>query len=214
MTVYFNQNVRAAILNLYGSATAGAVSYPYTYAVPQLLIFACATPPASADVSLSSGAASTLLAQVPFNASTPAFGTPTVAIPSVITANAMQTYNAVTSGTASYYRTYAATAAAAAITGAGIYTTGQVIMISTLGSGNWAAMGCGGTPATGMCFVTNGTIGSGAGSPTAFLMGVATGAGCCVEQGSCGQGSGDLNLNSTSIIAAGPVSITSFTRQM
>jgi hypothetical protein len=215
MTVTFNQGPRTAILNLYGSATAGAVSYPYTYAAPQLVIFQCATPPTNADQSLNSGATSTLLCSVPFQATTPAFGAPTGTVPLTITANTMQTQNAYTSGTASYYRTYAATSAAAANSGIGIYTTGQVVMIAVLGTGspNWAAMGCAGTPAVGSVFVTNGTVGTGT-SSTAYLLGVASGSGACVEQGSVGTSGTDLVLNTTSISAGGPVQITSFTRQL
>lgn len=39
-----------------------------------------------------------------------------------------------------------------------------------------------------------------------------TGGGTYIEQGTCGVGTGDLQLNTTTIVAGGPISCTSFVR--
>jgi len=211
MTVTFNQSVRQSILSLYGTAAAGAISYPYTNCAPQLVIFS-GTVPTDADTALSGNV---VLAAVPFQAASPAFGAATAAKPSMITANTMQIQNAYTTGTASFYRTYQGQSAATANSNSTIYTTGQIVMIAVLGTGspNWAAMGCGGTPAVGSVFLTNGTVGTGT-SSTAYLLGTASGTNQCVEQGTAGTGGTDLVLNTTAIAAGGPVQISSFTRQL
>ena len=211
MTVTFNQSVRAAMLNTYGTATAGPVSLAYTNCVPQMVFFS-GTPPTNADTALSSN---TVLGYVPFNASTPAFGSPTVAVPSVATANAMQTGTVSVTGTASMFRIYAGQSAATANSNSTIYTANQIVMIAVVGTGspNWAAMGCGGTPAVGSVFLTNGTTGTGTGS-TAYLLGLASGAGMCVAQGTAGAGSGDANMNSVSFVAGGTITISSMTQSM
>ena len=205
MTITFNQTYRQSLLTNIASAAAGVVFYPYTYAVPQLVLYS-GTAPTDADTVLS---ANTVLASVPFQASTPAFGAPTAAKPSVITANTMQTQNAFTgSGTAcNFYRTHAATAAA--VNGSTV-VTGQVVMIATAAGSTWTGFGADANT-TGHVFVATG---AGSGTGTCYIMGTASGAGMCVEQGTVGTSGQDLVLNSNLITAGGPVQITSFTRQL
>jgi hypothetical protein len=41
-----------------------------------------------------------------------------------------------------------------------------------------------------------------------------TGGGAVIEQGTCGVGTGDLQLNTTSIVIGGPIQVTSFVRTL
>ena len=182
---------RQALLNdyngLFGSAS-------------QLAIFA-GSAPATADTAYSGN---TILAALPFS-STP-FGTATAATPSVMTANAITQENAYATGTATFYRCFAE--GTSGITGSS-FVVGNTYMIQAMGSStsaNWISMGFTGTTASAGCmFVATATTLTGSG--TAYLMN-------CMEQGAVGTSGQDLNLNTTSIVAAGPVAVTSFVRQM
>jgi len=159
------------------------------------------TMPTDADTAFSSN---TLIVDLPFNA-TP-FGAPTAAKPSVMTANAITATNAYSTTTATFFRSYAQ--GTSGITGSS-FVVGNVYQIQTLGTSttaNWQSIGLNAsiaTAAVGQCFIATATTLTGSG--TAYLM-------TCLEQGTVGTSGSDLNLNTTSIVAGGPVSVTSFTR--
>jgi hypothetical protein len=171
-------------------------------AAAQLAIFS-GTAPTNADTALSSNV---ILANVPFS-STP-FSSATAATPSVITANTITQENAIATGTASFFRAYSAGTTGGISTSG--FIVGNVYNIATLGtstSANWISIGLpsGTTAAAGQMFVASATTLTGTG--TATLM-------TTLEQGLVGTSGSDLNLNTTSIVASGPLAVTSFTRQM
>jgi hypothetical protein len=191
MTITFNQTLRQALLNQittsYGSAS-------------QIAIFS-GTAPTDADTALSSNP---ICARLPFSAS--AFGSASAAKPSILTAASITQENAWATVTATFYRTYAQSTAGITTSG---FVSGNVYQVQSTGTStnaNFVTLGYTGTAVSvGDMLAATGTTLTGNG--TCYLMST-------MEQGTVGAGSGDLNLNTTSIVAGGPVSISSFTRQM
>ena len=160
--------------------------------------------PTDADTALSSNP---IAVGLPYTVTTP-FGAPTAAKPSVMTAATITTTNVYGTATATFFRSWA--------TGTGGYTGATFVvnstyMIQALGTTtltNWQTVGLNASltsSAVGQLFVATAT--TLAGSGTAYVMN-------CIEQGSVGTSgaSPDLTLNTTSLVAAGPLQITSLTR--
>jgi hypothetical protein len=191
MTLTYALSARQTELNDYAGQFGAAA---------QLAIFS-GTMPATADTAYSGNA---ILGNLPFSA-TP-FGTATAATPSVITANALTQEDALATGTASFFRCFSQ--GTAGITGSS-FVVGNTYMIQTMGTStaaNWESIGLQGTTAAvGNMFIATATTLTGTG--TAYLMNV-------LEQGVISTSGADLNLNTVSIVAAGPIAVTSFTRQM
>jgi len=162
--------------------------------------------PTDADTAMS-GASNGIIVALPYTATTP-FGTASAAKPSVITAATITTTNVYGTGTATFFRSYACSTPGIAT---GNFVVNNAYMIQAIGSstaGSWATVGLNSTittAANGQMFVATATTLAGTG--TAYLMNT-------VEQGTVGAGSGDLNLNTTSLVAGGPLQITSLTRSM
>ena len=184
MTITFAQAARQAELTTYSTQYGAAA---------QLAIFS-GSMPATADAALSGNA---ILGALPFSA-TP-FGAPTAAIPSVITANAFTQENAYTTGTATFFRTYSQGTSGAATA----MVANSVYMINAVGNTVWTTYGAPNNN-IGTVFVANG---AGTGTGTCYPMSV-------VDQGAVATSASDLNMNTTAIVAGGPIAITSFTRQM
>ena len=191
MTTTYVQTARQAELNAYAALFGAAAQ----------LAFFSGTPPTDVDTALSSNP---ICARVNFNA-TP-FVAATAAKPSVLAANAITQQNAWSTVTATFYRAYAQ--GTAGITGSS-FVVGKVYQIQAAGTSvqaNWASIGYTGSAfAVGDMFVATGTTLTGSG--TCYLMNEQ-------EQGTIGTSGADLNLNTTSIVAGGPVAITSFQRSM
>ena len=192
MTLSLVQTQRQAEL------TSLATSYG---AAAQFAIFS-GTPPTDVDTALS---ANPICVALPFSA-TP-FVAATAAKPSVLAANALTQTNAYGTATATFFRTYAQ--GTAGITGAG-FVVGKAYMVQAPGSStlaNYQSIGLSATAtvlAAGQMFIATATTLTGSG--TAYLMNE-------IEQGTVGTSGADLNLNTTAIVAGGPISITTFTRQ-
>jgi hypothetical protein len=184
---------RQSLLNSYNTLWGAAA---------QLAIFS-GSAPATADTAYSGNA---IIAGLPFN-STP-FGAASAATPSVITANTITQTNAYGTATATFYRVFAQ--GTSGITGSS-FVVGNTYMVQAVGSStlaNFQSIGLNAgitVLAVGQMFIATATTLTGSG--TAYLMN-------CMEQGAIGTSGQDLNLNTTSIVAAGPVSVTFFTRQM
>jgi len=193
MTLTLAMANRQALLNDY-NALWGAAS--------QLAIFS-GTAPTNADTAFSGNA---IIAANPFSST--AFGTATAATPSVITANSITQQNVYATATATFFRSYAQ--GTSGISGSS-FVVGNVYMVQAPGSStlaNYQSIGLSAgitSLAAGQMFIATGTTLTGSG--TAYLMNT-------MEQGTVGTSGADLNLNTTSLVAGGPLSITSFTRQM
>jgi len=95
---------------------------------------------------------------------------------------------------------------AAAITAVNAYSTTTATFFRSYAQANFQSIGLNASIAAlavGQMFIATATTLTGSG--TAYLMNP-------VEQGTVGTSGADLNLNTTAIVAGGPVSITSFTR--
>lgn len=191
MTLTIAQATRQSELNNYVTQFGSAA---------QLCIHS-GSAPTDADTALSSNP---IAVGLPFSA-TP-FGAASAAKPSVITANSITQTNVYSTVTATFFRCYSQ--GTAGINGSG-FVVGNVYMIQAMGtstSANWISLGYTGTTAVvGSLLVATGTTLTGSG--TAYLMNV-------LEQGSISTSGADLNLNTTSLVAGGPLQITSFTRSM
>jgi hypothetical protein len=193
MTVTYAQAARQTELNDY-AAQFGAAS--------QLAIFS-GVAPTDVDTAFSGNA---IIGALPFSA-TP-FGTASAAKPIVITANTLTQTNAYGTAAATFFRCYAQ--GTSGITGAG-FVVGNVYSVETPGTStlaNYQAIGLNAgitALAAGQLFVATGTTLTGNG--TAYLM-------TPLEQGTIGTTGSDLNLNTTAIVAGGPIAITGYTRQM
>jgi hypothetical protein len=157
-----------------------------------LAVFSGAAP-VNADAALASGT-NTVLAIAAFSAT--AF--PAASAHS-LSANAITGQNAYSSGTATFFRTFTEGGSinATAMVSGGLY------IINVPGSTVWATYGAPNATA-GTVFVANG---AGTGSGTCFPATI-------VEQGSVSTSGADLNLNTVTLSAGGPLSITSFTRTL
>ena len=193
MTLTLNQDDRQATLDAY-TARFGAAA--------QIAIHS-GTAPTDADTALSANPIRVALA---FSAT--AFGAGSAAKPSVATANAITTTNVYGTATATFFRCYAQ--GTSGISGSS-FVVGNAYAVQTPGTStlaNYQSIGldAGVTSLTaGQMFIATGTTITGSG--TAYLMNV-------LEQGTVGAGSGDLNLNTTSLVAGGPLSITALTRSL
>ena len=140
-------------------------------------------------------------------AATP-YGAPSAAAPSVATGGAVTQNNAYKTSTATFFRSF--TRGTAGITGAG-FVVGNVYMVQAIGSStlaNFQAIGLSAgitTLAVGQMFIATGTTLTGSG--TAYLMNPE-------DQGDCGSGSGTCNMNTTSVVAGGPIQVNSITISM
>jgi hypothetical protein len=166
------------------------------------IAFFSGTAPTNADTAFSGNV---LLANVPM-ASTP-FASATAATPSVIVANTISQENAIATGTTTFYRAYSSGSSGAISSSS--FVVGNVYMIAALGSStsaNWISIGLasGATAAVGQMFICSAT--SLTGSGTATLMGT-------IEQGAVATSGADININTTSIVGGGALTITSFQRQ-
>jgi hypothetical protein len=194
MTLTIQQTYRQSELTNYSTQFGAAA---------QICIFS-GTAPADADTAYSSNA---VLVGLPYTVTTP-FGAPTAAKPSVITANAITQTNVYGTGTATFFRSFAQ--GTSGITGAG-FVVGNTYMVQTPGTStlaNYQSIGLSAgitSLAAGQLFIATGTTLTGSG--TAYLMN-------CIEQGTVGTSGADLNLNTVSLVAGGPLQVTSLTRSM
>jgi hypothetical protein len=184
MTVTFTLATRQSQLSNYASLFGTAA----------MLALFSGVAPTNADTALSGNA---ILGALPM-AATP-FGSPNSATPSVMAAATLTQENAYSSGTATFYRAYTPGSSAAATT----MVAGNVYQINAPGNTVWTNYGAPNDTA-GTVFVANG---AGSGTGTCFPM-------TAVEQGSVGTSGQDLNLNTTTIVAGGPIACTAFTVSM
>ena len=195
MTLTIGQAYRQSELNNYATQFGPTA---------QLAILA-GTVPTDADTAATAG--NIVLVGLPYTVTTP-FGTASAAKPSVITAATITTTNVYGTGTATFFRSYACGAGGVAT---GNFVVGNAYLIQSAGNstaGSWATVGLNASIATataGQIFTATATTLAGTG--TAYTL-------ATVEQGTVGAGSGDLNLNTTSLVAGGPLQITSLTRSM
>ena len=195
MTLTIGQAYRQSELNNYATQFGPTA---------QLAVLA-GTVPTDADTAATAG--NIVLVGLPYTVTTP-FGTASAAKPSVITAATITTTNVYGTGTATFFRSYACSTPGIAT---GNFIVGNAYLIQAIGStstAQWQTVGLNAgltTVATGQVFTATATTLAGTG--TAYLL-------ATVEQGTVGAGSGDLNLNTTSLVAGGPLQITSLTRSM
>ena len=193
MTLTIQQTYRQSELTNYSTQFGAAA---------QICIFS-GTAPTDADTAYSANA---VLVGLPFSA-TP-FGAATAAKPSVITANAITQTNVYGTGTATFFRCFAQ--GTSGITGAG-FVIGNTYMVQTPGTStlaNYQSIGLSAgitSLAAGQLWIATGTTLTGSG--TAYLMNP-------IEQGTVSTSGADLNLNTVSLVAGGPLQITSLTRSM
>ena len=192
MTQTLGQSTRQAVLTALSTAYGAAAQ----------IVIGGGTMPTDCDTAFASNS---VIVALPMTATTP-FGAPTAAKPSVMTAAAITAVNAYSSTTATFFRSYAQ--GTSGITGSS-FVVGNMYMVQAIGSStlaNFQSIGLNASIATlavGQMFIATATTLTGSG--TAYLMNP-------IEQGTVGTSGADLNLNTTSIVAGGPVSITLFTR--
>ena len=149
------------------------------------------TAPTNADTALSGNS---VLAVATFSGT--AFGT---AAAHSIAANALTGQNAYSSGTATFFRSFTE---GGSINATAMVANGTYVINSASGT-TWTTYGAPNNNA-GTVFVANG---AGTGTGTCFPV-------TFVEQGLVGTSGSDLNLNTTTLAAGGPLSITSYTRTL